>query len=99
MNGVDKLKQWKQSILSSIQFDISLFKYEFKDNLKSFVLGFLRRILVGALVVPVILYFILRVLLIGLGIYLFFWLYVLFMKIGIYILGVLAIGWLLIPKK
>ena len=99
MNVADKLKEWKKDI----ELDISLFKYEFKDNLKSFVVEILQRILAGALVVPAVLYLFLRgcltVLFIGLGIYLFFWFCILFMKVGIYILGVVAIGWFFITKK
>ncbi len=103
MNSIEKLKQWKQSVLSSIQLDISLFKYEFKDNLKSFVGEILRIILTGLLTVPACLYLLLKwclkVLLVFFGIYLFFWLYILFMKAGIYIFGVMATVWLFIAKK
>jgi hypothetical protein len=103
MNGIDKLKQWKRSILFSIQLDISLFKCEFKDNLKSFGIETIQKILAGVLLIPTILFAFFRacltVLLVGLGVYLFFWLYILFMKAGIYILGVLALGWFFIAKK
>jgi len=103
MNGIDKLKQWKRTILSSIQLDISLFKHEFKDNLKSTVGDIFRVILTGLLTVPACFYllfkWLLKVLLAVLGIYLFFLLYGLFVKFGIYILGILAIGWFFITRR
>ena len=103
MNFVNKLNDWKGSTRLSRQIDAVLFKYEFKDSLKSFVGEIFQVILAGLLTGPACLYLLfkwcLKILLVFLGIYLFFWLYILFLKVGIYILGVLAIGWLFILKK
>ncbi len=99
MNIVEKIKQWKKSV----ELDIDIFKYEFKDNLKSSLGDIFRVILTGLLTVPTCFYllfkWILKVLLVILGIYLFFWMYGLFVKFGIYILGVLVIGWFFVTRR